>query len=108
LRDIYGPGYLRKIVVHEAYIPYRFVDGVTENACIPMPECDDGGGEMEGYADWRAECANYDGEITKRDTHTTQTEQMDHARLYVIIDYLAKKIKAPNLLKSGTKIFTHF
>lgn len=38
LRDIYAPCYLRKIVVHEAYIPYRFVDGVTENANIPIPE----------------------------------------------------------------------
>jgi len=63
---MYAPYYLRKIVVHEAYIPYRFVDGVTENAGIPMPECD-GGGETEGYADWLAECVNYDGEITKRD-----------------------------------------
>jgi len=42
------------------------VDGVTENAGIPMPECD-GGGETEGYADWLAECVNYNGEITKRD-----------------------------------------
>jgi hypothetical protein len=66
LRDIYAPCCLRKIVVHEAYIPYRFVDGVTENADIPMPECDDGGGETEGYANRRAGCANYDGEITKR------------------------------------------
>lgn len=32
---------LRKIAAHEAYIPYRFVDGVTESAGIPMPECDD-------------------------------------------------------------------
>lgn len=54
LLDIYGLRYLRKIVIHEAYIPYRFVDSVTENASIPMPECDDfdGGGGMEGYAVW--------------------------------------------------------
>jgi len=64
---MYAPCYLRKIIVHEAYIPYRFVDGDTENAGIPMSECDDGGGETERYADRRAECANYDGGITKRD-----------------------------------------
>lgn len=64
---LYAPRYLRKIVVHEAYIPYRFVDGVMENTGIPMPECDDGGGGTEGYADRRAECASYDGEIMKRD-----------------------------------------
>lgn len=36
----------------EAYIPYRFVDSVTENASIPMSECDDfdSGDEMERYA----------------------------------------------------------
>lgn len=69
LLDIYGLRYLRKIVIHEAYIPYRFVDSVTENASIPMPECDDfdGGGGMEGYAVRRVGCANYDGEIAKRD-----------------------------------------
>lgn len=55
--DIYAPHCLRKIVVREAYIPYRFVDSVTENADIPKLECDDfeGGGETEG-------CVNYERE----------------------------------------------
>jgi len=63
--DIYAPYCLRKIVVHEAYIPYRFADGVTENAGIPMFECDDfdgGDGKTEGCTDRRAGCVNYERE----------------------------------------------
>lgn len=44
--------YLRKIVAHEACIPYRFVDGVTESADIPMPECDDFDSEGERGGEW--------------------------------------------------------
>lgn len=42
-----------------AYIPYRFVDGVTESAGIPIAECDDfdSAGEEGGGGGLRARLA---------------------------------------------------
>lgn len=58
-----------------------------------MPECDDGGGETEGYANRRAGCANYDGEITKRGQMSGRTRACTSDLVLIIVDYQAEKWK---------------